>query len=973
MLWLTPALVATLTATTLLAAAYLYLWRQEREAGTGVLAAGWGLYAARFACMLWWVQPGASPAWLAASLLLALWASLFLLWGALLLAGRGLTPWWWAAAAVVSLWTPAAILAGAGFVTLTLPVFAAAGLANLHTGLVWLRQKEAEPLARRAGGWAFLLWGLHKLDYPFLRPVAWFAPWGYLLGAMLEMVASLALILVLFGRAKRRAAASESFLRLMADSLPQLIAYVDRGRRYRFVNAQYQQWFGVPPGQLLGRRVEDLLGPEQAEAIRPRQERALAGEAVTYESVLTLPDGSQLPYYARYLPDRRPDGSVPGYFVLVEDVSERRRAEEELRRSEERLAKAFRATPVWMTITTVEEGRFLEVNDAFCAISGLSRQEALSSTAFELGFWVEARERRQAVEEVRDKGRLRERRVRLGFRDGVHTMLWSAEPMEYEGQACLLNVMLDVTERYRAQEELKASQEYLKALVDGSTDAILGLDTRRRVLTANPAFFRQLGYAPEQVVGRDTALLHVSPEKHQEFGEMVYPAVERRGSWRGEWSFRRADGQVVPMETVVSALHDPEGRTTGFVAVLRDVSPRRQAEAERAQLEARLLQAQKMEAIGTLAGGIAHDFNNILAAILGYTELVADGLPESGEARENLDQVLKAGERARELVKQILTFSRQSEQERRPVRLATVVGEVLRLLRSSLPTTIEIRRDLASGDGVVLADPTQVHQVLMNLCTNAAQAMEPGGGWLTVSLASREVGRGEAAEHRDVPAGAYQVLSVADTGRGMSPTELAKIFEPYYTTKPAGEGTGLGLAVVHGIVRAHGGWLQVDSAPGRGSTFRVYLPEAGEEAREEPHTLHNLPRGEERVLLVDDEKALVELGRQTLERLGYTVDTFTNSQEALAALQRRPADFDVVITDQTMPRLTGLELAAAAREIKPGLPVLLCTGFSRTVDDRSVRQAGVRQVLMKPLVARDLAQAVREALDDSGLAGRPAG
>jgi signal transduction histidine kinase/ActR/RegA family two-component response regulator len=423
------------------------------------------------------------------------------------------------------------------------------------------------------------------------------------------------------------------------------------------------------------------------------------------------------------------------------------------------------------------------------------------------------------------------------------------------------------------------------------------------------------------------------------------------------------------METVLSALRDRRGEITGYVAVLRDVSARRQAEAERARLESRLLQAQKMEAIGTLAGGIAHDFNNILAAILGYTELVADSLPERGEARANLEQVLQAGERARELVKQILTFSRQSEQERRPVRLAMVVGEVLRLLRSSLPTTIEIRRDLAAADGVVLAEPTQLHQVLMNLCTNAAQAMEPGGGVLTVSLHRETVEGAEAAEHEGAEAGDHQVLSVADTGRGMSPTQREKIFEPYYTTKPAGEGTGLGLAVVHGIVRAHGGWLRVESEQGRGSTFRIYLPQASEEAAEETLALHTLPTGSERVLLVDDEAALVELGRQTLERLGYQVEAFTDSREALATLEERPADFDLVITDQTMPGITGLELAAEARRIRPGLPVLLCTGFSRVVDEASTRRAGVREVLMKPLVARDLAQAVRRALGQPPAAG----
>jgi signal transduction histidine kinase len=389
--------------------------------------------------------------------------------------------------------------------------------------------------------------------------------------------------------------------------------------------------------------------------------------------------------------------------------------------------------------------------------------------------------------------------------------------------------------------------------------------------------------------------------------------------------------------------------------------------SERKRLEAQLRQAQKMEAIGTLAGGIAHDFNNILTAILGYTELALDDLAPEHAAWRYLGEVRKAGVRAKTLVQQILTFSRRTEQPRRPVALALLIEEALALLRASLPSTIAIEAELAVAVGPVLAEPTQLHQVLLNLCANAAHAMRATGGCLGVRLAAVEVGAGPGAAPPELAPGAYACITVSDTGQGMAPEVLERIFEPFFTTKGPGEGTGMGLALVHGIVTNHGGAVQVASGVGQGTTFRVYLPQsagevaagaAGGEAARGVAAGHPAAR----VLLVDDEEALVQLGEAILRRLGYEVVVCTSSAEALAVFEAAPQYFDVVITDQTMPHLTGEGLAQAVRQLRPEMPIILCTGFSHVMHAERARDLGIDAFVLKPLAMQELAQTIEQVL-----------
>jgi signal transduction histidine kinase/ActR/RegA family two-component response regulator len=376
-----------------------------------------------------------------------------------------------------------------------------------------------------------------------------------------------------------------------------------------------------------------------------------------------------------------------------------------------------------------------------------------------------------------------------------------------------------------------------------------------------------------------------------------------------------------------------------------------------------LVRVQKLEALGTLAGGIAHDFNNVLAGIIGFTEMVLEDIAPGTSEHKRLELVLKGATRGRDLVRQILTFSRKSEQDKKPLAMNQVVEEGLKLLRPTLPTTIEIVSKGLTNDDQILADPVQMHQILMNLCTNAAHAMREKGGTLDIQVLKTSLSEGNPMPLPNMKAGEYIVLKVSDTGSGMKPEILNQVFNPFFTTKQPGEGTGLGLSVVHGIIKSHDGHIAVESEPEKGTTFHVYLPRIKEEERSIDKETPAVAGGKERILIVDDEDMLVELNEQRLGRLGYEVVATTSSMEALAIFRKEPGVFDLVITDHTMPNLTGMDLAVELLKVRATIPIILCTGQSDTVSPEKAREIGIRGFLMKPLANRELAEAVRRVLD----------
>lgn len=518
-------------------------------------------------------------------------------------------------------------------------------------------------------------------------------------------------------------------------------------------------------------------------------------------------------------------------------------------------------------------------------------------------------------------------------------------------------IIIDLTERKQAEDALHESEERFRTVLEANPDPFVLYDMEGRVIFLNPAFTRVFGWTLEEQLGKKMDQF-VPDENWPETRKMIETVTAGKHLAATETTRYTRDGKMIPVIISGAPYLDRDGTPAGSIINLRDIS-------EQKRLQNQLQKAQRMEAIGTLAGGIAHDFNNILSAILGYTEIAISDVAKDSELDLNLRQVLNAGGRAKDLVKQILTFSRQAEQELKPVQIKIAVKEALKLIRASLPTTIDIQQNIAS-DSVVLADLTQIHQVVMNLCTNANHAMQAEGGTLTINLVDTEINADMAAEHPGLVPGSFIKLSVIDTGHGMSPNVLNRIFDPFFTTKEKGEGTGMGLAVVHGIVKSYGGEIIVHSQPAKGTTFDIYFPVIEKVEFNEFKTVPFLPVGDERILFVDDEPSLVHIGKQILERLGYEVVTRTSSLEALELFKIKSQKFDLVISDMTMPGMTGDQLAAEIIKIRPDMPIILCTGYSKNMSENKAKNLGIRALAMKPVVADQLANIVRHVLDETG-------
>jgi PAS domain S-box-containing protein len=649
------------------------------------------------------------------------------------------------------------------------------------------------------------------------------------------------------------------------------------------------------------------------------------------------------------------------YFsTILRDITERKRVEQDLRESEERF-RALAETSPDAIFTTDENMTIVFWNAAAERIFGYTRDEILGRPADPVI------PKKRMPQHQEDRKLILETGQSPAYHGAVESTALRKDGTEFPVEVSMTSwrlhdrrffgmILRDITERKRAESEIRASNEFMKTMLKASPEIIMATDAHGVITLLSDSAETLFGSSVKETVGQSAVqLMPEDEDSKQKVLDMVGELLEKGFIKNYEFQWRKKDGNFLFTEWNGLLLKDENGDTTGAVSVVRDVTGRK-------LMEGQIRQAQKMESIGTLAGGIAHDFNNILTAIIGYTEMNMYHAEGNMRVRHNSENVLKAAGRARDLVKQILTFSRPGDEERKPVQLQPIIKEALKMLRASLPASVDMQQSLLS-ESYAYAAPTHIHQIIVNLCTNAAHAMQERGGILRVMLEDADIDAAAAASISDLKAGQYLRLTVTDTGAGIDPAIIHRIFDPFFTTKESGRGTGMGLAMVYGIVTSYGGTITVASQVGRGSTFEVYIPRIqGAETQENPQE-PEAPTGTERVLFVDDEWLIVEAGLAMLQTLGYDVVTAYDPLRAIEIFRENPGSFDLVITDYTMPNMNGFDFAMEIMRLRPGMPVMLCTGYSETMSPEKALAAGIRAFVMKPLSRLELAQSVRQALE----------
>jgi len=782
---------------------------------------------------------------------------------------------------------------------------------------------------------------------------------------------------------------AEDRIQLVLDTVPVTIWTTRPDGRCDFASQRWLDYTGMTLEQALGYGWTQAVHPDDIEQSLTKWRGALP-ELKPFEAEIRIRrfDGQYRWFLSRAFPLRDRSGHLLGWVGNDIDIHDRRQVEERLRRSEAYLQEAQRLGHIGcfvrdmssrITFVSAELLRIFGLCSDHDATSGpcADQEGASREILFEMPDNDALIDRihpedRPLLEAMKNRSSSETNAYELEYRvvrpDGsirhchhvAHPVFAaSGELVEYVG------TIMDVTERKRAAEVLQRSKNRFRAMVEKSAEGIVLMLPDKGIVYASPSVERVLGYTPEELAGRtnqwfvenvvhpdyrqhslDTWTRLLLDADHELTDEVV--VLHKDGSWRWIESTTR------------NLLHEPS--VQAVVANFRDITERKRAQAERGRLEQRLRQAEKMEAVGRLAGGVAHDFNNVLAGVLAYGEMLFEEAPEDSPLKRYAQNVLTAASRGRELVEQILAYSRSQRGKRAPVDVAKVIAETLELIRGSLPARIRLEASAPESPQVVIGDATQLHQVVMNLCSNAIHAMS-AGGTLRVMLETADISGERALSHGTLAPGRYVRLVVEDSGSGMDGATVSRIFEPFFTTKEVGQGTGLGLSLVYAIVTDSGGAIDVKTAPKQGSTFTIYLTRADVALAAAETAATPLPRGRgERVLLVDDETPLLAVTAEVLSRLGYEAVSFDDSHTALAAFEATPGRFDVVVTDEVMPGLTGTGLARALRRHRPDLPIVLVSGYSGPILTQDALAAGVSELLTKPLQSRDIATTLARVL-----------
>ena len=762
----------------------------------------------------------------------------------------------------------------------------------------------------------------------------------------------------------RKLAASEQFMRASLDALSANIAIIDQSGRILAVNEAWRRFArdndmdpdAVSIGSNYLAVCDGALGEETPSAFAAGIRNVLDAT----DSVFEIEYPCHSPNENRWFNGRvTAFGMPPARCAVIahENITQRKKAEMETQAAARRLGQVIDSSLNSMAVKDAR-GRFLLVNDSMAKMHNTSKTTMIGRTINELADLglinhEDALEFSMDDQKVLDQSRtIVIEQESITWPDG--TVRWFKTvkaPISFtDNPHCLLIIATDITDQQRATEALRNSELRQRTMLDAQPNSVILLDVEKTIVWPNEAACTAAGLPRDALIGQ--RCYQMMRNRDSGCPDCPVEAALKQETLLTE--IRRADDRT--WRITACPVRDETGAVVQAVEVAEDIT-------EQSALQEHLYRAQRLESIGTLAGGIAHDFNNILSAIVGFTEMALEKSQFNPSIHEDLEEVLHAGQRAGSLVAQILAFSRQSEADKGPVQIHLIVKEALKLLRATMPTTIEIRQKLLSF-ATVLADPNQMHQVIMNLCTNAYHAMQENGGVMTVALTEATIPTDLSVEIPDLPQGKYLCLRVTDTGTGMDETIMKRIFDPYFTTKEKGRGTGLGLAVTYGIVQSHDGHIDVESTPGRGTTFRVLLPILAQDGTmaNKAEEKHVAPTGRERILFVDDETALTHIAFRMLSSLGYQVTVSSDGNEALDLFRNRPDQFDLVITDMTMPRMTGDRLTREILKIKPDMPVIVCTGFSERISEEKVIKLGGRALVMKPWLKQTFAETIRKVL-----------